>query len=59
MSAYGVPGKPHVEPWANELSYRMGYSMKLREGDLRTIIDWALVAVLVVGLMVIVPAVEG
>jgi hypothetical protein len=33
--------------------------MKLREGDLRTILDWALVAVLVVGLMVIVPAVEG
>ena len=33
--------------------------MKLREGDLRTIIDWVLVVVLVVGLMVIVPAVEG
>ena len=33
--------------------------MKLREGDLRTIIDWVLVAVLVVGLMVTVPAVEG
>jgi len=33
--------------------------MKLREGDLRTIIDWALVAALIVGLMVIVPAVEG
>ena len=33
--------------------------MKLREGDLRTIIDWILVAGLVVGLMVIVPAVEG
>ena len=33
--------------------------MKLRDGDLRIIIDWALVAVLVVGLMVIVPAVEG
>lgn len=33
--------------------------MKLQPGDLRTILDWALVAVLVVGLMVIVPAVEG
>lgn len=33
--------------------------MKLQPGDLRIIIDRALVAVLVVGLMVIVPAVEG